>query len=153
MGSSAVQRFASTMEGAHGAGRVLKDVVVGSKAEAAAGRERAQQGAAAAARRGQAVLLARARKATGVECDEKDAISKEVARAMKQGNALVQAAVEHVETAERSWDRFVELGGHVIKRYPTEVQVVTYMSKCPASGNGCVLLSAASAERVCRRTP
>ena len=117
------------MEGAHRAGRALKDAVVGSKAEAAAQRRRAQSGAAAAARRGQAVQLARARQTTGADSKEDKAIAKEVGRALKQGNTLVQAAVEHLETAERSWDRFLKLGGHVIDGYPTEVQVVTYMSK------------------------
>ena len=49
------------MEGAHKGGRTLKQVVVGSKAEATACRQRAQQGAAAAGRLGQAVKRARER--------------------------------------------------------------------------------------------
>ena len=90
------------MEGAHRAGRSLKDAVIGSKAEAAAKRRRAQHGAAAAARRGQAVQLARAGNSThdGNEPKSKEdkAIDKEVQRAMKQGTGLVQAALEHLET-------------------------------------------------------
>ena len=58
---------------------------------------------------------------------EDKAVEEEVA--MQQGNGLVQATLEHLETAERSWDRFVELGGEVIDGYPSEVQVVKYMSK------------------------
>lgn len=60
---------------------------------------------------------------------EDKAVEEEVARAMQPGNGLVQATLEHLETAERSWDRFVELGGEVIDGYPSEVQVVKYMSK------------------------
>jgi hypothetical protein len=99
--------------------------------QAVSQRERAQHGAAAAGDgRGQAVQLNRAHKTAEAKIKEEKAISKEAKRAMKQGNALVQAAVEHLATAERSFDtgdRFVSLGGHVIKGYPTEVQVVTYM--------------------------
>jgi hypothetical protein len=63
----------------------LKDVVGGSEAEAAAQREGAQHdGAAAAGRPGQARQLQ-------AKSKEEMAISKEVKRAMKQGNALVQA--------------------------------------------------------------
>ena len=72
--------------------------------------------------------MARARK-TATKSKEDKEIAREVQRAMKQGTALVQASLEHLETAERSWDRFVEDGGHTINGYPTEVQVVTYMSK------------------------
>ena len=73
--------------------------------------------------------LARAGKSTATKSKEDKAIDKEVQRAMKQGTGLVQAALEHLETAERSWDKFVREAGHVIDGYPTEVQVVTYMSK------------------------
>ena len=115
------------MEGAHTGGRALKaGVVVGSKASAKEQRQRAQSGAAAAGRRGQATKLVRTSEKN--QSKQGAAIAKEVARAMKQGSALVQAAVEHLETAERSWDRFVSQGGHVIDGWPTEVQVVTYMS-------------------------
>jgi hypothetical protein len=108
------------MEGSHRGGRSLKDVVVGSKEVAAAQRQRAQQGAAATGRRGQAVQLAR----MGTQ---DDVIEKEVERAMTQGTSLVQAAVEHLNTAERSWDIFLLTRKLVIDGYPTEKQVLTYM--------------------------
>jgi len=116
------------MEGGHSRGRRLKDVVVGSKAEAATRRRRAQQGVAAAGRRGQAVQLARAERADASKTKKDKAIAKEVERAMQQGTGLVQAALEHLDTAERSWDRFVKMGGHTVDGYPSEVLVVTYMS-------------------------
>ena len=100
---------------------------MGSKSEASARQKRAQCGAAASGRRGQAVQIARAKVAEASSEDK--AVEEEVARAMQQGNGLVQATLEHLETAERSWDRFVELGGEVIDGYPSEVQVVKYMSK------------------------
>ena len=78
----------SEMEGSHRAGRSLKDVVVGSKAEAAAQRERAQHGAAAAGRRGQAVQLKRAHKTAEAESKEERAISEDV---MLVSCALVMA--------------------------------------------------------------
>ena len=115
------------MEGAHRGGRRVKGGVVGSKSEASARQKRAQCGAAASGRRGQAVQIARAKVAEASSEDK--AVEEEVARAMQQGNGLVQATLEHLETAERSWDRFVELGGEVIDGYPSEVQVVKYMSK------------------------
>ena len=105
----------------------MKGGVVGSKSEASARQKRAQCGAAASGRRGQAVQIARAKVAEASSEDK--AVEEEVARAMQQGNGLVQATLEHLETAERSWDRFVELGGEVIDGYPSEVQVVKYMSK------------------------
>ena len=46
---------------------------------------------------------------------------------MQKGTALVAASIERLETAERSWDKFVEEGGHVIDGYPTEELVLTYM--------------------------
>jgi hypothetical protein len=55
------------------------------------------------------------------------AVQKEVARAMQRGTALVAASLERLETAERSWDKYLQEGGHVIKGYPTAEQVVTYM--------------------------
>ena len=120
--------LAAAMEGEHRGGRRVKGGVIGSKSDAAALRRCAQRGAAAAARRGQAVQLARATQGpcSAATLKDKKAIQKEVARAMKQGTGLVQAALEHLDTAEHSWDRFVELGGHVIDGYPSEVQVVTY---------------------------
>ncbi|EOD38198.1 hypothetical protein EMIHUDRAFT_98068 [Emiliania huxleyi CCMP1516] len=106
------------MEGAHRGGRRVKGGVVGSKSEASARQKRAQCGAAASGRRGQAVQIARAKVAEASSEDK--AVEEEVARAMQQGNGLVQATLEHLETAERSWDRFVELGGEVIDGYPSE---------------------------------
>ena len=50
-----------------------------------------------------------------------------MARAMKKGTALVAASIERLETAERSWDTFVEDGGHAIDGYPTAELLVTYM--------------------------
>jgi len=79
------------VDGAHRRGRTLKDVVVGSKQDAAEQRKLAQRGAAAAGRRGQAVQLARAQ----ATAQQDAAIDKEVTRAMKQGTGLVQAALEH----------------------------------------------------------
>ena len=55
------------------------------------------------------------------------AVKKEVARAMQKGTALVAASVERLETAERSWDKFVKEGGHKIDGYPSTELVVTYM--------------------------
>ena len=49
------------MEGAHRGGRRVKGGVVGSKSEASARQKRAQCGAAASGRRGQAVQIARAK--------------------------------------------------------------------------------------------
>jgi len=54
------------------------------------------------------------------------------ARGMNEGRcgprAQLQASLEHLAEAERSWDKFVADTGMKIKSYPTEVQVVTYMS-------------------------
>jgi len=113
---------AAGVEGSHTGGRQVNDVVVGSQAAAASQRRQAQQGAAASARIGQATRLAAA-KAT-----EAREIAKEVARARKQGTALVQASLERLQTAERSWDKHVDDGGVVIDGYPTEDQVLTYMA-------------------------
>ena len=117
------------MEGVHKGGRTLKDVVVGSKAEAARRRQQAQQGAAAAGRVGQAVKRARENSTPSTTSKEDKEIAAEVARSMKKSNGLVQAAVEHLETAERSWDKFVTESGIVIDGHPSEEQVLTYMSK------------------------
>ena len=54
-------------------------------------------------------------------------VRKEVARAMETGSALVQASLEHLEAAERSWDKWITESGIVIQRYPTEVQVLSYI--------------------------
>ena len=47
------------------------------------------------------------------------AIADEVKRSLAKGTALVQlqAAVEHLETAERSWDKFIADGKRKIKGY------------------------------------
>jgi hypothetical protein len=117
------------MEGAHRGGRTLKNVVVGAKETTNAQRKRAQHGAAAAARHGQAVKLARARSTKpSANSKEDKAIAKEVSRAMKQGKALVQASLERLETAERSWDKHVHDAVVHIDGYPTEEQVLTYMA-------------------------
>ena len=76
------------MEGAHRGGRRVKGGVVGSKSEASARQKRAQCGAAASGRRGQAVQIARAKVAEASSEDK--AVEEEVARAMPQGNGLVQ---------------------------------------------------------------
>ena len=97
--------------------------VVGSSVQAGAQRRRAQKGVAATARPGEAAVLGRVAKGGKVSA----AVQKEVSRAMKKGTALVAASIEHLETAERSWDKFVEDGGHTIDGYPTAELVVTYM--------------------------
>jgi hypothetical protein len=119
------------MEGEHRGAPTLKDVVAGSRTAAAEQRARAQRGAAAAARKGRAVRVARATgkskrsKAVG----EDAAIEAEVERSMQKGTTLVQAAIEHLETAERLWDKWVQESNVTIDGYPTEKQVVTFMSK------------------------
>jgi hypothetical protein len=110
-------------EGAHSGERETADAVVGSVVQAASQRRRAQKGVTAAARRGHAAVLSHVRKAGKVA----PAVQKEVERAMKKGTALVAASIERLETAERSWDKFVEEGGHAIDGYPTAELVVTYM--------------------------
>ena len=93
------------MEGAHKRQRQLTDVLVGDKAEADTRRLRAQHGAAAAGRRGQSIQAACAR--NGVP--DMKVLAKDAEAAMKAGNALVQASVEHLEEAERSWDNICNL--------------------------------------------
>ena len=56
-----------------------------------------------------------------------------MAKAMEAGSALVQASLEHLETAERSWDNWVAENALVIKKFPTEVQVLSYMSQMSRS--------------------
>ena len=41
-------------------------------------------------------------------------MQEEVSRAMKQSSALVQASLEHLATAERSWDKYVKEDAVVI---------------------------------------
>ena len=112
------------MEGSHAGGQQVNGVVVGSKAAATGCQRRAQQGAAATARIGQATRIA------AVKAKEAKAIAKEVARARKQGTALVQASLERLQTAERSWDKHLADGEvvNVIDGYPTEDQVLAYMA-------------------------
>ena len=61
-------------------------------------------------------------------------VQKEVARAMETGSALVQASLEHLATAERSWDKWVAESGTVIEQYPTDVQVLSYMYRLKGKG-------------------
>jgi hypothetical protein len=122
------------MDGEHRGGRKLKDVVVGSKKAAADQRERAQGGAAAAARKGQVVRRAKAAAAARAKPSaEEAAIEKEVERSMKKGTSLVQAALEHLNTAERLWDKWVKKSCTVINEYPSEKQVVTFKSNMSRS--------------------
>ena len=112
------------MEGAHKRQRELVDTIVGDKEEAARKRRRAQAGVAAAGRCGQSIQAARARKA-GLDMK---VINKDADDALKAGSGLVQASLEHLDEAERSWDKFVAESGMKIKSYPTEKQVAMYMS-------------------------
>lgn len=112
------------MDGAHKRQRRTHDLVLGDKGEAGAKRQRVQHGVAASGRRGQAMQI-RAAASKGVS----DEVKQDVARAMQAGSALVQASLEHLETAERSWDKWVAEHAIVIKKYPTEVQVLCYMAE------------------------
>ena len=98
------------------------EAVIGSSVQAGAQRRRAQKGVAATARPGEAAVLGHVAKGGKVSA----AVQKEVSRAMKKGTALVAASIERLETAERSWDKFLREGGHSIRSYPPEL-VVTYM--------------------------
>ena len=124
------------MEGEHRGARKLKDVVAGSKVAAAEQRRRAQHGAAATARKGNVVQRARATAAARgagnavmTSTREGAAIAKEVERSMQKGTALVQAAIEHLQTAEGLWDRWVQESDTSIDGYPSKVQVMTFMCK------------------------
>ena len=88
---------AAPMEGAHTRQRLTAGNVLGDRQEADAQRDRVQCGAAATGRRGQAILIAAA-------CNGSvpATVRKDVARAMQAGSALVQASLEHLQTAERS---------------------------------------------------
>ena len=112
------------MEGAHKQQRQLTDMLVGDNLEAAAKRRRAQYGAAAAGRRGQSIQAARARNGM----PDMKVLAEDAEAAMKAGNALVQASVEHLEEAERSWDKYVKESGSKIRGFPTEKQVLMYLS-------------------------
>ena len=65
------------------------------------------------------------------KANQDKAIAREVERSMQKGTALVQAAMEHLDTAERLWDQWVDGDNVMINGYPTEMQVVTFMSKSP----------------------
>ena len=112
------------MEGAHKRQRLTSDFVVGDEGEAGEKRQRVQRGVAASGRRGQATQI-RAASGNGISAQ----VQQDVARALQAGSALVQASLEHLETAERSWDKWVAEHGVVIKNYPTEVQVLSYMAE------------------------
>ena len=113
------------MEGAHKQQRRVSDaIIVGDKVEAAKRRRRAQHGAAAAGRRGESIKVARALNgAINLKVLEKDADE-----AIKAGTGLVQASLEHLNEAERSWDKFVAESGMKVRGYPTVKQVLMYMS-------------------------
>ena len=113
------------MEGAHKQQRLVSDaIIVGDKVEAAKRRRRAQHGAAAAGRRGESIKVARALNgAINLKVLEKDADE-----AIKAGTGLVQASLEHLDEAERSWDKFVAESGMKVRGYPTVKQVLRYMS-------------------------
>ena len=80
------------MEGTHKRGRSLKDVVVGSREEAAMQRQRAQEGAAAAGRVGEAVKRARATSTSTSSAQAKRdrQIQAEVSKSLKKSNGLVR---------------------------------------------------------------
>ena len=118
----------TAMDGAHKRQRWTSDLVVGDEGEAGAKRQRVQHGVAAAGRKGQATQI-RAAAGAGIPAE----VRKEVAKAMEAGSALVQASLEHLETAERSWDKWVAENAVVIKKFPTEVQVLSYMSQMSRS--------------------
>ena len=116
-----VAQMRTAMEGAHAQQRQLRDVLVGDAAEAAATRQRVQRGVAAAGHKGQAMQITTNKVPAEVR--------KEVAKAMQSGAALVQASIEHLDTAERSWDNWINERSVVVKKYPSEVQVLSYMSE------------------------
>ena len=115
---------AACMDGAHAKQRVTAEAVYADKQEAAAKRQGVQHGVAASGRKGQATSIRAASNGTVPK-----AVQDEVARAMKSSSALVQASLEHLETAERSWEKWLSENNIVVKRYPTEVQVLSYMSQ------------------------
>ena len=90
------------MDGAHKRQRQTSDLMVGDTVEAGAKRQRVQRGVAALGRRGQTMQI-RAVAGAGIPAE----VQNEVARAMETGSALLQASLEHLETAERSWDKWV----------------------------------------------
>jgi hypothetical protein len=116
------------MEGAHeGTEHGNERVAVGSPAVAEAQRQRAQTGVAAQGRKGKRVAVATSRLA-GKKTRQESDVEAEVARAMTQGNSLVQASLEHLAEGERLWGRWIEKSGTVIKGFPSVEQVVTFMA-------------------------
>jgi len=112
------------MDGAHKRQRRTADLVVGDKGEAGVKRQRVQRGVAASGRKGQATQIRAA-----ATCSIPAVVREEVAKAMQAGSALVQASLEHLQTAERSWDKWVMENGVEINKYPTDLQVLSYMSQ------------------------
>ena len=108
------------MDGAHKRQQRTADLVVGDKDEAGAKRRRVQNGVAASGRKGQA---------TQIPAE----VQKEVAKAMRAGSALVQASLEQLQSAERSWDNWLAEHGVWVDKYPTDVQVLSYMSQMSRS--------------------
>ena len=102
----------------------MKGGLAGSKLVARLQRERAQCGAAAAGRRGQAV-----QHALVSSTKEQQVVAKEVKRAMQQSAALVAASLERLQVAEAAWDRDVRLNGVAVDGFPTVEQVLTFMSR------------------------
>ena len=90
------------MDGAHKRQKRTSDLVLCDEGEAGAKRQRVQRGVAASGRRGQATLI-RAAQRDAIPTE----VRKEVAKAMEAGSALVQASLEHLQGAERSWDTWI----------------------------------------------
>ena len=139
------------MEGAHKQQRrvsVSDATIVGDKVEAAKMRRRVQHGATAAGRRGESIKVARALNgAINLKVLEKDADE-----AIKAGTGLVQASLEHLDEAERSWDKFVAESGMKVRGYPTVKQVLMYMSHtCRVLGSELAWRIVASGAREGRR--
>ena len=116
------------MDGAHKRQQRTADLVVGDKDEAGAKRRRVQNGVAASGRKGQATQI---RAAT--TCTIPAEVQKEVAKAVQAGSALVQASLEQLQSAERSWDNWLAEHGVWVDKYPTDVQVLSYMSQMSRS--------------------
>ena len=110
------------MEGAHKQQRQLTDMLVGDNVERPPRRDGVRSmvqlqlvGAARASR--QHVRSTRARNGM----PDMKVLAEDAEAAMKAGNALVQASVEHLEEAERSWDKYVKESGSKIRGFPTKM--------------------------------
>jgi hypothetical protein len=117
------------MEGVHEGTKHASEHILGSPAVARAQRERSQTGVAAEGRKANRVAAAtrldeQARAATTEESE----VAAEVARALKQGTALVQASLAHLADGERLWERWVKKSGAVFDGFPAVEQVVTFMA-------------------------